>query len=999
VTPPEPDGPQEPHRSGRDGAPPPARTGHGPRRILLVLGLVAALAGVAFTFAPVEQPQVTYSWTASDGAAAIPLMPYQPVDLHATVDCAAARGPVGELLLSTTPPRPDPEAAPLSGLRLATADGGLRVTSAGVDLGTVPLPAGGCTVTLDSDHTRTTVAVDGRTVLTHDGDVRPDVAGAFTDVRAGVRLALDTDTRFQTTVSPLKAAIAAICVLALLGMLVVLGRIDRAAVRSVRLLPRGWWRPRAVDVVVTALLAVWWLIGSLTVDDGYISGIIRSRGENGFIGNIYRWLNAPEAPFSWFYDVFYLWSRLLPGELGNSTLWMRLPSTLLGIVCWWLLSRGAVPRLGRFATRRWTPWLAALTFATWWIPLNLGLRPEPWVTVGLLGVFLAVERAIATRRVLPLAVGMLVAGVTTALTPGGLIAFMPFLAGLLPVLRVLRSRRDLHVWPLVIALVAAPSVAVLFMLSDQSLASMLESTRVRTLIGGGMPWFQEFERYANLLEPGSFQGSIGKRAAVLFTLLAAAGVMWALHRGPERRNRAGIAPGPAGRLVTGFGLGLLAMTFTPTKWTQHFGDFAGTGAAVLLLGLVLFAAGPLKERPRALVTGLAAVTGVGGLVLAGYNIWPYASNWFSPTFSSVPPQLAGKGVSAYVLAVGGLLVTVLLVRSAWLRAGGATAVGTPRRVPAPGPVTAVALVAVLLLQVGGLARVAVDHRDSYTLASDGLATLRGEPCGLERLLSVETDPSAGLLSPAGGSMTGAERTVDVGGTRLPGIAVSGTTTTGWFTLDPAQRDDTLPVVVTTSGTTRPSDRLTVEYGSGGQVIGSRSVTSGSDTPTDVRLMAPPGADSVRLAVTAPTAGPQPAALVSLPRVPRLTPMETLLPPGSSAVLDWPVAFLFGCIEPTQLPLGTASLPTWEVGPPATDPSAGITYAPSFGGPFAAPRLLVTEQRMATYLAGDPLRDAAQLFRWTPVTPMITPTPVVAVHSVAGWHSDGRTRVPGLDPVG
>jgi hypothetical protein len=229
--------------------------------------------------------------------------------------------------------------------------------------------------------------------------------------------------------------------------------------------------------------------------------------------------------------------------------------------------------------------------------------------------------------------------------------------------------------------------------------------------------------------------------------------------------------------------------------------------------------------------------------------------------------------------------------------------------------------------------------------------------------------------------------------------VSGTTTTGWFTLDPAQRDDTLPVVVTTSGTTRPSDRLTVEYGSGGQVIGSRSVTSGSDTPTDVRLMAPPGADSVRLAVTAPTAGPQPAALVSLPRVPRLTPMETLLPPGSSAVLDWPVAFLFGCIEPTPLPLGTASLPTWEVGPPATDPSAGITYAPSFGGPFAAPRLLVTEQRMATYLAGDPLRDAAQLFRWTPVTPMITPTPVVAVHSVAGWHSDGRTRVPGLDPVG
>ena len=37
------------------------------------------------------------------------------------------------------------------------------------------------------------------------------------------------------------------------------------------------------------------------------------------------------------------------------------------------------------------------------------------------------------------------------------------------------------------------------------------------------------------------------------------------------------------------------------------------------------------------------------------------------------------------------------------------------------------------------------HRDSYTLASDALATLRGDPCGLQRSLLVETDPAAGVL--------------------------------------------------------------------------------------------------------------------------------------------------------------------------------------------------------------------------------------------------------------
>jgi hypothetical protein len=999
VPPSEPESPQDPHRGDRTDSgmhrPQHRESARGPRWAVLLLGLVAVLAAVAFPFAPVQQPEVTYSWTAEDGPAALPLMPYQPVELTARTVCAVAQDG-DRVLLSTTPLRPDRAADPLHGLRLTATGGTVHIASAGVDLGSVDLPEGPCTLSLVSDAMRTTVLVNGSPVLTRDGDVRPDVAALVSEAPIGVQVALETDTRFQTTITALKAGIAVVGVLALLGMLVALRLADRSTERArgarrrrVRLLPRRWWLPRPVDAVVVALLGLWWGIGAITVDDGYIAGIVRSTGSNGFVGNVYRWLNAPESPFSWFYELYYLWSLVSP-----STLWMRLPSTLLGLLCWWLLSRLVLPRLGAFAARRSVPWLAALAFATWWIPFNLGLRPEPWVAVGALAVFLAVERAVATRRVLPLAVGMVLAGATTAVTPGGLLAFTPFVAAALPVLRLLRARRDLHTLPVVVALVAAPASAAFLMVFDQSLGGMLEATRVRTLIGGGQQWYEEYARYAAVLEPGSFQGAIGRRAAVLLTVLAAAGVLWALRRVP-----AGIATAPARRLVVGLLLSLAVMTLAPTKWTQHFGDVAGYGAAVLVLGAAAFSAAALRARPRAVVAGIGAVTAVGSLVLAGYNTWPYVGDWFAPSFSTLPPQVAGIPVATIAAVAGGLLVAAVLLRWAWLRAGGASRVTLPRRVPAPAPLVAVLLVAVLALQVLGLARVAVGHRDSYTLAADTVATLRGEPCGLQQHLSVETDPAAGLLPVAFPSPDARTLPVDVGGRDLPGVAVAGRTSTAWFALDPEQRSGALPVVVTTSGTLLPGDRLTLEFGRGDEVLERRGLAVDGPDPRDVRQLAPADADTVRIVVDAPNAGPRSPAVASLPRVPRLTPMSQLLPPGSTAILDWPVAFLFPCLTPEPLPLGTAGLAQWRVAPPAADPSAGITYSAGFGGPFTAPRLLVTEERMPTYLAGDPTRDAAQLYRWVPVQPFRALTPIVAGQDVTGWHSDGHARVPGLDPVG
>lgn len=1016
----------------------------GRARLVLAVGLLSVLAALAFPFAPVHQPEVTYTWTPADGTAvALPLMPYQPVGLTATIGCAAARA--GGLLLSTVPPRPDPSALPLDGLRLVGTSAGVEITSAGVDLGTVPVPPGGCTLALESDATSTIVTLDGTPVLSHTGDVRPDVAGIFSDL-PDATLSLTADTRFATAPSALKIGLAVGCLVALGLLFALLRSVDRALPR-VRLLPRGWRRPRPVDAVVVALLGVWWVIGSGTVDDGYIAGIVRGRGDNGFIGNVYRWLNAPEAPFGWFYVPYHWWSTV-----SAATPWMRLPSTLLGLLCWFLVSRLLLPRLGRAGRLRGTPWVAALAFGTWWVPLDLGLRPEPWVAVGTVLAFLTVERAVATRRVLPLAAALTVAGATAAVTPGGVMAAAPVLAAAVPLLRGLRARTDLHLRgplraaPLVAALVAAGASTLLLMAADQGAAALAEAVRVRGRIGGGLPWYEEFERYALLLTPGDVQGAIGRRAAVLATLLAVGGLAW-LSAG---RERSGVATGPTRRLLVTLGLSTVAMMISPTKWTQHFGALAGLGTAVVTLGLVVFGRRTLtavrdpETAQRRRIAGLAGATVVCGLVLAGQNMWPFVSGWYTPTFSTVPPQVATVPLATIVLALGGAVVAVLLARSAWRRSAerGArsnaevrrrnaelapTPTGSPTRVqrsskpgvrsggrglrsgghvPAPATVVAIVLVAVLALQVGSLARVAAAHRDGYTPTADLLATVGGDPCGLQSALQVETDPAAGVLpaapppAPAAGTvpapaMPAPQTTeVDAGGSTLPGIAVTGTGATPWYTLDPRQRDGALPVVVTVTGTFRAGDALDAQFTRGGQVLATVPLTgpglAADGAPTDRRLLAPPGADTVRLAVAAGAGG---SAAASLPRAPVLTPMTQVLPRGTRALLDWPVAFVFPCLDPEPLPPGTASLPQWRVAPPADDPSAEITYTPGLGGPFAGPRLLVTQRRMPTYLRDDPVCDGIQLYRWEPVEPMRTLIPTV--RDTADAARAGHLRVPQL----
>jgi cell wall arabinan synthesis protein/EmbC-like arabinotransferase in arabinogalactan biosynthesis/arabinosyltransferase-like concanavalin domain-containing protein len=991
-----------------------------------VFGAAAFLTAVAFPFAPVHAERVNYSWS-GQGQAALPLMPYQPASLDATIPCAAASSLPDGVVLSTVPLRTDPTAPVLAGLQVSVSHGVVRLQSAGREIGRRTLPESACMLKVHSTARGTTLLMDDEQVATVEGDVRPAVAGLFTEARdqTDLTVTVTAETMFQTRISALKAALAVLCVLGLLGALLALRTLDRQHGHRVpRLRPGPRWRPTAVDGVVGGVLVLWALIGPVTVDDGYIGGILRSRDDNGFIGNVYRWLNAPEAPFGWFYEIYNGW-----GHLGGwSTAWLRLPSTLLAVVSWILLSRLLLPRLGSVARLRSTPWLAATAFLAWWLPFNTGLRSEPWVAVGLLAVVCAVERGIATRRVLLLALGLVIATATLATSPTGIVAFVPYLAGLPSLIRLVRARRDLTWLPVSVLALAAVSTGLLLMFADQSLAAVDEATKIRRLAPGWVPWHEEYLRYTNLLTVGSFEGALTRRIPVLLTMAAMAGLallIWSRRRRAWRLPASGLLPGPAWRLVLTVTLALGLFTLTPTKLTQHFGVLAGVGAGVLVLALRSFRTAGLAaiaEQPvprlRVHAVGVLVVAALGGLALAGYNQWPFVSN-YGVTWGTVAPLVFGQPVAGPIVVTGIAVAAALLVLAAWLASeksrpalDGPRLPGWVRLVPSPSAIGLAFLVGVVLLQVGTFVKVSVEHRDTYTMANDSVRAVRGVSCGLADYLQAEVDPAGGELQPANpgeraaldGFTPASRERLELAGQILTGWqagaeARPATARTPWYRLTDAQRRGELPLVVTVSGgAIGPRVTVTAQFDRGGEMISANlGDVPAAPTTRDLRVMVgqlAPGAGRVRLIVTDRGQPTDPPVAFSVPRSPVLTPLTQLLPKDTTVMLDWPIAYHYPCLRMPKLADGTAELPRWRIATPAYDAkSPEITYAPATGGPFSTARMLVTEQQMPLYLRNDPLVDLGRLYRWVPVTGLTQPTLTRTSHTEPGWERGPGVSIP------
>ncbi|HET9563147.1 MAG TPA: arabinosyltransferase domain-containing protein, partial [Mycobacterium sp.] len=598
---------------------------------------------------------------------------------------------------------------------------------------------------------------------------KPQVAGVFTDLevaaQSGLSARIDVDTRFITTPTVLKLAAMVLGVISVAASIVALAVLDFPSrfggdIRTEpgRRFGNAWRRFLRVGVIswitdigVIGTLLLWHVIGSTTSDDGYNLAIARVAGDAGYTANYYRFFGASEAPFDWYQSVL---AQL--ASISTAGVWMRLPATAAAIGTWLIISRCVLPRLGRrIAVNRVAVLTAGAVFLAAWLPFNNGLRPEPIIAFGTVAAWVLVENAIGTRRLWPAAVAIIVAMFSVTTAPQGLIALAPLLVGARGIARNIRHRRPFDGLLAQIApLVASLSLIFVIVFRDQTLATVAESARIKYVVGPTISWYQEFLRYYFLTVEDSVDASLTRRFAVLVLLLCLFGMIAVLLR---RGHVPGVAAGPVWRLIGTTAVGLLLLTFTPTKWAVQFGAFAGLAGALGAVTAFVFARVGLHTR-RNLALYVTALLFVLAWATSGINAWFYVGNYGVPWFDK-QPVIAGFPVTFIFLILAiltGLLAGWLHFRMDYV--GHTEVANTGRnRALASTPLLVVASIMVVL-EVGSMAKGAAQRYPTYTTAKANVGALTSglssTSCAMADDVLVEADTNAGLLQPVPGQRFG-----------------------------------------------------------------------------------------------------------------------------------------------------------------------------------------------------------------------------------------------------
>jgi arabinosyltransferase C len=1024
-----------------------------------VLGLAGTLLSLSVPFLPVNDDVTTLTWPTAAGTRSVsaPLVTYSPVWLDASVPCATARslearskGPA--VLVSTNPPT-SPYGA-LTGMALRIGNGQLALLDRGKQVGTEQLPAGDCTIKVRSDASSTTASVGGQQWASIAGDQRPQLTGIYSSIDgkadpvAGLSFQARVDTRYVSSASVFKLIAMVLAVAAFVGSVLVLRRLDvRAGRRPPLLAPPRWWKPTLRDAAVFSALVIWWLIGAMTSDDGYILSIARARDSAGYISNYYRWFANPEAPWGWFYEVYAVWVRI-----STATPWLRLPALLMGIVCWLLISREVLPRLGQQVRRSHAAgWAAAAVFLAFWLPYNNGLRPEPVVVLFSLLALCAVERAVATRRLLPAAMGLVGAALAVGANPHGLVAVLPYVAAFKPLVRLVRQRARQFGWLPVLAPISACGFVILTaVFSDQTWQSVADATKFRTMIGPSDHWYQEINRY-NALFSQTPDGSLARRFPVLLVILCLVTCMMVLLRRGQIR---GAALGPSRRLLAITALYFVVLALTPTKWTHHFGIFAAVGGALAAVTALATSSTVLRSKRNraAFFSGLMVIC---AFAATGPNGFWYVSGWGVPWFDK-PPSIDGHKASTLFLVIAAIAGVVAVIEHLRLdehnpkviderqleQQSRALRLGT-----APLSIICALLIVGELLTFG---KVIQKQWGSYSLGVDNVRQLLGSSCGLSDYVSVEADPLAGVLTPSAGQpgvaapqgvplpprLVGKETTssylrggvtgsfqrsglppsnssdpqaVDFrppygfGGARAPvwgswdsaGLG-TGELRTPWYDLPQRALSGQSPVVMSVAGSTLNGNTLVAEYGrdtpQGFDVLARQAVPPGQTTPSpawrDTRVTVPPeakDAQKVRLVAVDNALGADGWLAVSAPRVPQLMTLTQYVG-KSPTFIEWPAALVHPCLQIPSISHGVAEVPKFRITGGAEVRDVGQSWSgPDVGGPFGWMDVTTSMREVPTYVKGDVQLDWGSLYEVDPYEADALPAQAaMEVHTETHW---------------
>ena len=725
------------------------------RWVATIAGLLGFVLAVATPLLPVIQTTATLNWPQQDRLANVtaPLIAQAPVSLSASIPCPVLAGmPArGGLVLGTAPAQGRDAAlnAMLVNVTASRVDVIVRnVVIASVNRNRI----GGCErLDITSSHDGTYADFVGLTQVSGadagkpqrtgyaDPNLRPAIVGVFTDLVGpappGMQFSATIDTRYTSHPSALKLTAMLLAMVSTVIALLALWRLDRLDGRRMhRVIPTRWRTFSVVDIVVVGGFLLWYVIGAGSSDDGYQMQMARTADHAGYMANYFRWFGSPEDPFGWYYNVLALMTHV-----SDASLWIRLPDLICSLICWLLLSREVLPRLGpAVSSSRAAMWAAGLVLLAAWMPFNNGLRPEGQIATGALVTYVLIERAITSGRLTPAALATLTAAFTLGIQPTGLIAVAALIAGGRPILRIVMRRRVLvGTLPLIAPLLAAGTVILTVVFADQTIATVLEATKIRTAIGPSQEWYTENLRYYYLVLPTT-DGAIERRVAFLFTAMCLFPSLFVMLR---RKRVPGVARGPAWRLMGVIFATIFFLMFTPTKWIHHFGLFAAVGGAMAALATVIVSPVVLRSA-RNRMTFLSLVFFVLALCFASTNGWWYVSNFGVPFNNSVP-KIGGVSISTMFFA----LFALAALCAFWLHL-------RPRREPrvvrllttAPIPIAAALMVVV------SIASMAIGVIRQYPTYSNGWANVRGLAggCGLADDVLVEPDSNAGFLSPLPG---------------------------------------------------------------------------------------------------------------------------------------------------------------------------------------------------------------------------------------------------------
>ncbi|ULP37542.1 arabinosyltransferase domain-containing protein [Mycolicibacterium rufum] len=925
--------------------------------LALLVGLTGVVSGLVLPFAPVVTQTTSLVWPAPGQptvSTTALVVPYRPQQLTVSLPCSALRGP--GTVLDT------------GGLSVTGDNDGAKLVLDGRDV-QLPVPdptAADCRARIEAADAGTSVIqADGRVTYLA-GQPAPRVFGMRTDLdpaaAAGLSVSAVITGPFATTPTTLKTVLVAVQVLSAVAALVLLGTIRLPRFRRPR-----WHRLWLIDLAVIATFCAWAVIGPLAVDDGWATMIARNVAATGDPGNYYRWWNAAEVPFAFSQHL------LAPlTEISIAPLWMRVPSTVLAVATWFVLTRGvlgaALPALATTARMRL---LAALCLLAAWLPFDLGTRPEAFVAVGL-----TTALAIAWRARGPAALGglALVCALTVPVSPTGVLVVAPIVvfAGRLRA----AARRGARSWRNRVAVAAlvcgVGAVALTVIFADQTWDALVTATDWHRTFGPSLPWYDEPTRYRYLLQHDQ-QGSFAKRTPILVVAALVPLVVVLTLRGRERADAA------ARRLALVVVLMLVLFATGPSKWSYHLGAGAGVVAAFLTVTVVALARrARTADRRQAgvAVAGAALLAGAVALAFAGPNAW-----WL-PALYDVPWAWAP-------IRPAGVPLDSPLLWAAVLAAGTLTALWSVRRrattVVALTPVvlTLVAFGTMLAVLIGSFAAAPL-RRSAGSLAVANLHRIAStRVCGVADDIEVlpdgdvltATEPSRGSASFAVGAgyAPGAPPpdgpgSRDVWGSWTTGPQATGALVTPWFAL-PALSSNGV-VALSVSGRTTDGNELALEFGRSSET-GAR--TLGTRTPVDRPAVdeepshplwrsigvdaadVPPSADLVRIRAVDGRTDEQGWLAFTGPRLRSTVPLTAFLAANGPVLISWPQSFLFPCVHNiAAVSGGLAQTPRTVVESPR--PWFLDDRDPAIGGTFAGITVFPTLAEIPSRVIGHPEID-------------------------------------------